>query len=379
MKICVAFPNKGYSYSETFIRDHVERLPAEVSVLCGGMFPLFHSKGAQPLIPRWLSGLCYFLRKTPGGEERVAGIERRVVVHFLKRTGARALLAEYGLTGVTLMEVCAAARVPMIVHFHGFDAYHETPLNRLGRQYPRMFESCAAVIAVSRDMEKQLLALGAVREKLHYIPYGVDVQLFQGADPATAAPVFLAVGRFVDKKAPHLTILAFRKVLERCPQARLVMVGDGDLWEACKQLVRALGVGAAVELRGPQTHDEVAVAMRSARVFVQHSVQASYGDSEGTPVAVLEASAAGLPIVSTLHAGIKDVVVHGETGFLVAECDVDTMAQHMIELALNPNLAAALGRAGRARIEEHFSMEQSIGNLWRIIQQAATRADARGG
>src|SRR4030095_662225 len=103
---------------------------------------------------------------------------------------------------------------------------------------------------------------------------------------------------------------------------------------------------------------------------VQHSVVAPSGDCEGTPVSILEAGATGLPVVSTRHAGIPDVVIEGDTGFLVDEGDVAGMARHMIQIARNPRLADTMGRAARKHIEQNFSKDQRIKNLWSIIEGA---------
>jgi glycosyltransferase involved in cell wall biosynthesis len=103
---------------------------------------------------------------------------------------------------------------------------------------------------------------------------------------------------------------------------------------------------------------------------VQHSVRTSYGDSEGTPVAILEAGATGIPVVATRHAGIKDVVIEDKTGFLVDEGDIEGMAGCMLRLAKEPPLASGMGRAARERICREFSMEQSIRNLLKIIETA---------
>jgi glycosyltransferase involved in cell wall biosynthesis len=107
--------------------------------------------------------------------------------------------------------------------------------------------------------------------------------------------------------------------------------------------------------------------MQKARAFVQHSVTAHDGDAEGTPNAVLEAGASGLPVVATRHAGIKDSVIEMKTGLLVDEGDIDGMAQHMIRLAKDSALAASLGKAARERILTEYSMDKSIQNLWAII------------
>jgi len=85
-------------------------------------------------------------------------------------------------------------------------------------------------------------------------------------------------------------------------------------------------------------------------------------------MSVLEAGASGLPIVSTRHGGIQEVVIDGETGFLVQEGDVEGMADRMIRLAKDPDLAARLGRAARKRICCEFSLEKSIDKLWAVIK-----------
>ena len=218
-----------------------------------------------------------------------------------------------------------------------------------------------------------MLQLGCPREKLVYNPCGVDCQRFEGADPASANPHFVAVGRMVEKKAPHLTIASFARVVKECPQARLRLIGDGLLLGVCRDLTAALGIEHAVTFLGAQPHDIVEREMRQARALVQHSVTASNGDSEGTPVAVLEAGAIGLPVVSTRHAGIPDVVAEGVTGLLVDERDVGEMARHMLTLIGNPALSAELGRNAAAHVRQYYTMEQSISRLTRILRAAANR------
>jgi glycosyltransferase involved in cell wall biosynthesis len=182
--------------------------------------------------------------------------------------------------------------------------------------------------------------------------------------------VFVAVGRLVEKKAPQLTIEAFAKVLAVHPTARLRFIGTGPLREQCEELAK-LRCGRAVEFLGEQPHDAVVRELQTARAFVQHSVVAPDGDMEGMPVSVIEAGASGLPVVSTRHSGIADIVVDGVTGFLVEEGGVDAMAARMAELVERPALAGALGRAARRRVEMHFGIDASIDRLRRILEHAA--------
>lgn len=369
--LCIVSPGKD-AYSETFIRAHFERLPAEVHVLYGGRFPTRGDDG-EPLVPRHnlLQRMSFRLQRQLRGLPWGYDAKRKVAVErFLHEHRIHAVLAEYGPTGVAIKDICQQTGIPLIVHFHGYDAYKHSVLEEEGRRYAELFEAAAAVVAVSRAMEEQLVELGAPAEKVFYNPCGVDLSLFEASDAGQNPPTLVAVGRFVDKKAPYLTLLAFKELLEEVQQGRLVMIGDGPLLECCQRLAATLGISSAVEFPGVSSHADLANAMRAARGFVQHSVQAFSGDSEGTPVAVLEAGASGLPVVATRHAGIPDVVVEGETGFLVDEGDVHAMAEGMVRLASMPDLAGRMGAAARKRIEEHFSMEKSIANLWRIITSA---------
>jgi colanic acid/amylovoran biosynthesis glycosyltransferase len=366
--ICVVHPLES-AYSETFIRQHIERLSAHS--VYGGPLPTWSSNGT-PLIRQMLlsKGMGFlatrFLNLPP------EYFSRRAFVRYLRRNAIDVVLAEYGPTGVEVRKCCHAAGVPLVVHFHGYDAHSIPVLEEHCDGYREMFATSAAVIAVSRTMAEQLLTLGVPNEKLFVNSCGVDVDVFSGGRPALAKPIFLAVGRFVDKKAPHLTLLAFAKVVEDFPEARLTMVGEGPLLDCCKQLVAALGITESVEFTGAVCHERVQSLMAGARAFVQHSVRTTYGDSEGTPVAVLEASAAGLPVVSTKHAGIQDAILHRRTGFLVAERDVNAMAHYMLRLAYDPGLAASMGAAGRQFISENYSAEKSIGQLYGILQKAVT-------
>jgi glycosyltransferase involved in cell wall biosynthesis len=192
--------------------------------------------------------------------------------------------------------------------------------------------------------------------------------------------MFLAVGRFVPKKGPLLTIAAFERLLSQLPESlasacRLVMVGDGPMLEAAKGLVRQQSLTTQVRFAGVLPPTEIAALMRQVRGFVQHSLVAPDGDSEGSPVAVMEAQLSGLPVVATRHAGIPEVVMDGSTGILVEEGDVQAMANAMAQLVRNPQLAARLGAAGQERMSLHFTVEHHLAAvsalLHRVAQQGA--------
>jgi colanic acid/amylovoran biosynthesis glycosyltransferase len=363
-RICVVTPYPP-APSETFIRGHVTDLPTW-ALLVHGWRPTVGERPVLSLPSRVLHKARRTLFRT--------GIEREATAAYMKVFRDHqpdVVLAEYGATGVRVGAACRRLGIPLVVHFHGFDASVRSLLEEHVETYPAMFRSAAAIVAVSQAMRTKLISLGAPEAKVYYNPCGVDCRAFAGGSPADTPPVFLAVGRFVEKKAPQLTVTAFAEVFRADPTARLRMIGEGPLLEACRELATALAIDQAVTFLGTQPPDVVQKEMRGARGFVQHSIEAANGDSEGTPVGILEAGASGLPVVSTRHGGIPDVVIDGETGFLVAEKDVSGMATHMLTLVRSPELAGRMGQQARARIEGHFSSERSLARLWSIIEAAA--------
>lgn len=374
MNICIVQPLPTQT-SETFLRAHAEKLPGNVTVV--------HGKRACTTNGR--IGVREHFKRAPLAVERILrGKQKRwEYTESYRRAFVRlkpeVVIAEYGPMGVHVMDACRQVNVPLVVHFRGYDATHGPTLAAHQESYPKLFRQAGAIVAVSKSIQQKLIDLGADPSKIHYNPSGADCERVQPGDPAKSKPVFLAVGRVVPNKGLHLTLLAFANVLRQCPDARLRIIGSGPLLDFCKQLCTLLRLDHAVTFLGGQPHETVIRELRSARAFVQHSVTDPDGNSEGTPVAVMEAGAAGLPVVSTRHAGIPDVVVEDETGFLVDEHDVTQMAQHMVCLARDPQLAGDLGRLARQRIETKFSQRISLDRLASIIQQCAESGRPKGG
>jgi glycosyltransferase involved in cell wall biosynthesis len=286
------------------------------------------------------------------------------------------VLANFGPTGVALVPACRKASVALVVHFHGFDAHTRSVTEHFREQYRTVGREAAAVVAVSHGMVDALTDLGVPRHKIHLTRYGVDTERFAAKTAFAEAPLFFGVGRFVEKKAPYLTLLAFANARKHMRGAKLILGGTGELWEATRNIAAALELGDAVEFPGVMAPDVVAATMRKATAFVQHSIEPavgpSAGDREGTPVAVLEALVTGLPVISTRHAGIGEVVEHERTGLLVAERDVDGMTEAMVRLGSSPEYAAALGRAARETALAKYSAEHYVSSLKQILDGVRT-------
>ena len=356
------------NYSETFIRAHKENLAGNIFFFYGGFFPQFIDQhGSIYDITPFYKKVWAKIKSEIGSNKKY--FQENILTYCLKKFKIDVVLVEYATTGSETYQVLRQLNIPFIVHFHGFDAYQHDTLEKYKQDYPKMFRDAYKLVAVSKAMVKQLEKLGAPTDKIIYNSYGPR-ELFQEVQCNYEAIKFVATGRFTDKKAPYLTIEAFKTVLEKIPDAQLVFAGDGELLETCTNLANCWGLSKNITFLGQQTPNQIASSYVNARAFIQHSIRTKDGNSEGTPLAVLEAQAAGLPVVSTKHAGIPDVVIHKQTGFLVDEFDVNSMAEYMLTLAQNESLARKLGQEGCIRIREHFTLDKHINTLNQTIQAA---------
>lgn len=358
--IAIFTPNQN-PYSETFIQAHKKYLKNKVFYYYGRRN--IHLEGASPLATPWerrVLNLKRRLLKKPGTFVRDA-----IILKSLKENNIDVVLAEYGTHAHHILSAIKKAGLPMVVHFHGFDA-SITEVVQKHNNYKEVFQYAVKVIAVSKKMEQMLLDLGCPREKLVYNVYGPQPEFLE-VQPKFTKKQFIAIGRFTDKKAPYYTILAFKNAIKEHPDANLIMAGNGLLLNTCKNLVKHYGLETQVDFPGVITPAKYQELLSESLGFVQYSITADNGDMEGTPLAVLEASAAGLPVISTYHAGIPDVIIDGKTGLLCNEHDVDSMAANIISLLDNLNFAKELGRVGKTNIKDNFSMERHITSLQHVL------------
>lgn len=277
----------------------------------------------------------------------------------LKKHRPDVVLCQYGPTGLRLFPLLQANHVKLMIHFHAFDITSALKGALYRKRLCAMLPKVSGCVVVAEYQRQILLDLGVEDNLIRVIPCGVPVAGIELNNKLGDQPCkFLAVGRFTSKKRPDLTLRAFAKCLAVVPDARLTMIGDGELYDQSRQLAGSLGVADLVEFLGAQPQERVRQELTSASVFVQHSMTPENGDMEGWPVSIAEAAGAGLPVVATRHASIPEQIEHGETGLLCAEGDWQTMGDCMAQLAADPNLRASMGRAGHEKIAEFDTAKQ---------------------
>lgn len=257
----------------------------------------------------------------------------------------------------------------LIVSFRGFDISQE--IHQQGdRVYNRIFAEADFFLTNCEFFKQRLLKLGCDEKKLVVHYSGIDCnQFFYTPRLPTDGKVQIATtGRLVEKKGIEYTIRAVAKLANHY-NIEYNIIGDGPLLEELQQLIQELNVSNIVKLLGKKTSSEIIQILNTAHIFIAPSVTASNGNQDA-PINVLkEAMCLGLPVISTFHGGIPELVQDGVSGFLVPERDADALAQKLSYLLEHPEIWNSMAQAGRAYVEKYFDMHKLNSELVEIYQQ----------
>ena len=245
------------------------------------------------------------------------------------------------------------------VSFHGHDASRYVRANGADC-YAYLFERANLITTPSVAMKESLVALGCPEAKIRIHRYGVDLGTFtpEARETSSGGPVnLLSVGRLVEKKGFEYSLRALAQ-LPDLSRVHYRIIGDGPLMEPLTALVRELGLDSRVEFQGAGNKAAVLQALRAADLFVLTSVTAEDGDQEGLPVTLIEAQAMGLPVVSSHHAGIPELVRDGQSGLLVAERDIAGIAAAIERLIADPALRHRFSAVAAERARADFNIER---------------------
>jgi glycosyltransferase involved in cell wall biosynthesis len=238
-------------------------------------------------------------------------------------------------------------------------------------------------IGVSQDVADAIRAYeNPSPEKLAIIPNGVDPARFEVPETerarvraelgiAEGVPLVGAVGRLVEEKAFHVLIEAISKLAVTSPGVRLVLVGDGPLRAELERCADDLGVSERVIFAGMRM--DVPSVLAALDVFAMSS------KSEGLPVVLLEAMAAGKPIAATKVGGIPEVAADHEEALLVAPNNPSELARAIGELMADHTLADRLGKQARAKVVAHYSVAASVGKLEEVYRDLLAKWEAKQG
>jgi glycosyltransferase involved in cell wall biosynthesis len=344
----------------------------------GGVAALVEVYAAQGLFQRW--GVVYVASHRDGTKFRKLGVATGAWLDVMWRLA---------LGRVSLMHVHIASDasfwrkamfivparmlgVPYVLHVHGGDflGFYDRRVIAAGRPFIRWIYRGAHRVIVLSDEWREIIADVEPACRLVVIPNPVEVPPWSARLSDPPAQV-LFLGTLAERKGVHDLLRAWARVVARHPAARLVLAGAGSD-PSVAALVESLGIGRSVTMPGWVGPDERARLLRASWVFTLPS------HIEAMPMAILEAMAAGLPVVATRVGGVPSAVSHGVTGFLVEPRDPAALTQSLDRLLSDAAVRRAMGQAGRARALEHFSAERIVPRIEALWLEAGAGAAASG-
>lgn len=223
--------------------------------------------------------------------------------------------------------------------------------------YSELFKRGDLFLPVCEFLKERLIQEGCEAKKIEVHYSGIDCAKFEYVqrrrvfgDPIKV----LTVARLVEKKGVAFAIEAVTDLLKKGEQVEYLVVGDGMLRGELQHLIDSKGVAGQIKLLGWKTHEEVKKLLEQSHVLVAPSLTSGDGDQEGIPNVIKEAMASGLPVISTFHSGIPELVTDGVSGVLVSERDAPSLAGALAHLIKHPKVCDEMGQAGRRRIENDF-------------------------
>ena len=281
-----------------------------------------------------------------------------VHVHFANRAAHTAMF---------LKEISG---IPFSVTAHGQDFMKDLGNDELLREICAAAEFVAAETDYSRDLLRQRCPDSAA--KIYRVYNGMDLKRFPTSNDEASAnqvPRIITIGRLVSFKGFGYLIDACAELARRGHDFSCEIIGDGPLRNDLEARIRKLNLSGQVRLVGSLSQGAVLEKLKAADIFALPSVTDAQGASDVFPTVIIEAMAAARPVVSTRLAGIPESVVDGETGLLVPPEDTMSLAQALGRLIEDARFRLQYGRAGRARIEQHFRIEHTVKPLIELLQK----------
>jgi colanic acid/amylovoran biosynthesis glycosyltransferase len=260
---------------------------------------------------------------------------------------------------------------PKVVSFYGYDCSgFPQRFFGFGKYYlrKRVFRYADIILAMSKDMEDDLLKLGCPKEKIKVHYHGVPLIKFYNAHiykQTSELTSYLIIAGLTPKKGHLFLLKAFRMAFRVNPKIRLTIVGSGATYTNIIDFIKRNEMQDYVCVIDKTIYasEQHINHLKSADVFIHPSITDKDADKEGIPGAIVEAMAAGLPVISTLHAGIPQIIEDGKSGILVPENDEDALCNAIIKLSSDCNLRQKIGIQGQAYALKELDLSKQETNL----------------
>ena len=297
----------------------------------------------------------------------------------LKSYKARILHAHFGYTGAQVLSVKRKTGLPLVTTFYGEDVSALANTEKWYQAYQQLFVAGDLFLVEGSHMRQRLIGIGCPPEKIaiQRIAILLDRYPFRERPPKASheSVHILFCGSFREKKGLLYALEAVRRAAEVYPNITFRIIGDGQLRPQVEHIIDRYHMQSYTTLLGFRSHEDMIREMQLADIFIHPSVTAANGDSEGgAPTTILEAQACGLPVLSTMHADIPNIVIPGGSALLAAERDVEALSSHLCTLIKEPERWREMGLKGRVWVEHNHAIGPAVARLedhYFALQQAS--------
>ncbi len=291
---------------------------------------------------------------------------------FLGKKPYDMIHCQFGTFGVMGMQFRDAGLLQgkLITTFRGFDVSRY--VQEHGENiYEELFEQGDFFLANCEFFRQKAINLGCASNKIVVHGSGIDCSRFNFQPrylPADGRIRIATTGRLVEKKGIEYVIRAIPQIIQEYHNIEYHIIGDGPLKESFQTLIQELKIEPFVIFHGWKEQQEIIKILNQCHLFVAPSITAADGNQDAPVNTLKEAMAMGLPVVSTYHGGIPELVEDGVSGFLVPEKNPDAIAEKLIYFLKNPEIWPSFGAAGRHKVEEKYDINQLNDELSELYQ-----------
>jgi len=255
--------------------------------------------------------------------------------------------------------------------FHGADISRRHILEEHKLDYVNLFRQSELMLPISHLWENKLIEMGCPPEKIHVTRMGIEPEKFNFQPrQAFQKPLrIVSVARLTEKKGLDVAVKASAILKQRGGQFQYTIIGNGDQDEMMRDFIAREGMEDCVSMPGFKPQEEIRRALSEADIFLLPSKTAADGDMEGIPVALMEAMAVGLPVVSTFHSGIPELIENNVSGWLVEEDDPEALAETLLKLSQGEVDVGPVVAAARHKVETEFNQHIAYGELAQILER----------
>ena len=264
------------------------------------------------------------------------------------------LHAHFGYHGRKMIGLQQALKIPLVCSFYGDDAFAQA----YTKGYANLFKNADAILVLGPYMKSALINLGCAEAKINIHHLGIDVEKlrFEERKVKDRSVRFLIASSFLKKKGVDLAIQALSTFKDRY-KFSLDIIGDGPLKGEVLAEIEKGGIQDQVKLHGYQPYDYFINLTYQCDVFIQASRTTEENRKEGTPMAIVDAMATGMAVVSTRHSDIPEIVLDGSTGYIAEENNLESLRFCIQKIFDNPQEILELGKKGRERVEKEFNVK----------------------